>query len=105
MTDEKNVVPPPNTLCPILTAAVMMRPRVVETARVQMIGATPGVPDEGREPEAIACQGQQCMWFVTQADQATGLITGGRCAITMGVVATGMIAGAISAATLPPPKI
>lgn len=88
----------PTTLCPILTAAAIAKPKPMEVARVVAIGAQPGIPDRQPEAEAVVCQGKQCMWFVTQRDEK-GTELPGRCAVTLGVVALGMVHSAITDVT------
>lgn len=84
----------PVTLCPLLTAAAIAKPKPMEVGRVAVIGATPGVPDRP-ETEAVVCQGKQCMLFITQVDEK-GVEVGGRCAITMIPIAMGHLHSAIT---------
>ncbi len=102
MSDAKPL-PEPNTLCPLLTAAVIARPKPLEIARVAVIGAQPGVPDRAAEPEAVACQGKQCMLFIIQRDES-GNEVAGKCAITMGVIALGHLTAQISQFKADPSK-
>jgi hypothetical protein len=77
---------------------VFARPVAIETGKIAVIGAQPGIPDRRGEPDAIACQGPACAWFIVQADEK-GNVVGGRCAAAMGVVAAGMLHSAITDAT------
>lgn len=94
----------PPAICPILTAAVMARPVVqAEASRVIGIGAVVGKTDVQGEPEAIPCQGTQCMMFMAQAD-ASGKIIGGQCAATAAVSALSNITLLLSKLTPAPEK-
>jgi hypothetical protein len=102
MTDPKPL-PPPMTLCPILTAAAIAKPRVIDTPRIAL-GVSVGTPDRAPEPEAVVCQGKQCMLYIVQRDPVSGAEVAGRCAITMGVVAIGMLNETVARLSADPSK-
>lgn len=103
MTDPKPLLPPPMTLCPILTAAAIAKPRAIETPRIAL-GVSVGTPDKAAEPEAVVCQGKQCMFYIVQRDPVSGQEVAGRCSVTMAVVALGMLNETIARFSADPSK-
>lgn len=95
MTDPVPL-PLPVTLCPILTAAAIARPKQLDVGPRISLGVSVGTPDKAAEPEAIACQGKQCMLYIVQRDPVSGAEVAGRCAFTMGVIALGMLNETVS---------
>lgn len=59
-------------MCPELSKAMLAKPRTM----VKMVGA---VADE---PEVMACQGPNCMWF-TPIPDAEGKMTEGACSVAL----------------------
>lgn len=75
-------------MCPELTKAAFMAKEVVRLTvdKPRVVSAGLEQPPREPEPEAVACQGESCMWFLPIVDES-GKVIGGDCAIARNPIA------------------
>lgn len=80
----------PGQFCPILTMTSFMPRSKEESSHIVKIGVTTPDQPKATEPEAIACQGPSCAWFVPIHDAGKGVVSGS-CAMALFPTAIGML--------------
>jgi hypothetical protein len=68
-------------MCPILSIASLNVPKQ-ESSRIVAVGTPQSASPSPHIPEAIGCQGPQCSWFVSIANEKGEIVSGG-CAIAL----------------------